>query len=181
MNCERKSADKLSKLGISNYVPIQEEIHQWSDRKKKIARVVIPMIVFVHVDEAEMNLIRDLSFIFKLITYPGQSQPAIIPDNQISQLRFMVDNSTDEIIIKDQTLVNYMSFSTYRIFFPHEKGTVAIDKCEYLGITDYELEYSAPSYDLGKKNFIELVKSLKIAYKKGDVKIKRAYTALKNL
>ena len=84
-------------------------------------------------------------------------------------------------IIKDQTLVNYMSFSTYRIFFPHEKGTVAIDKCEYLGITDYELEYSAPSYDLGKKNFIELVKSLKIAYKKGDVKIKRAYTALKNL
>ena len=104
MNCERKSADKLSKLGISNYVPIQEEIHQWSDRKKKITRVVIPMIVFVHVDETEMNLVRDLSFIFKLITYPGQSQPAIIPDNQISQLRFMVDNSTDEILIKDQTL-----------------------------------------------------------------------------
>ena len=104
MNCERKSAEKLSKLGISNYVPIQEEIHQWSDRKKKIARVVIPMIVFVHVDETEMNLVRDLSFIFKLITYPGQSQPAIIPDNQISQLRFMVDNSTDEILIKDQTL-----------------------------------------------------------------------------
>ena len=24
-------------------------------------------------------------------------------------------------IIKDQTLVNYMSFSTFRIFFPHEK------------------------------------------------------------
>ena len=104
MNSERKSADKLSKLGISNYVPIQEEIHQWSDRKKKIARVVIPMVVFVHVDETEMNLVRDLSFIFKLITYPGQSQPAIIPDNQISQLRFMVDNSTEEVVIKNHTL-----------------------------------------------------------------------------
>lgn len=84
-------------------------------------------------------------------------------------------------LIKDQTLINYMSFSTFRIFFPHEKGTVAIDKCEYLGVTDYELEYSAPTYDLGKKNFIELVKSLSIAYKKGEVKIKRAYNALKNL
>ena len=30
-------------------------------------------------------------------------------------------------IIKDQTLVNYMSFSTLRIFFLHENGTVAFD------------------------------------------------------
>ena len=104
MNCERKSAEKLSKLGISNYVPIQEEIHQWSDRRKKITRVVIPMVVFVRVDEIERNLIRDLSFIYKLITYPGQSQPAIIPDSQISQLQFMVNNSKDQIVFKESSL-----------------------------------------------------------------------------
>lgn len=104
MNCERKSAEKLSKLGISNYVPIQEEIHQWSDRRKKITRVVIPMVVFVRVDEIERNLVRDLSFIYKLITYPGQSQPAIIPDSQISQLQFMVDNSKDKIVFKESSL-----------------------------------------------------------------------------
>lgn len=84
-------------------------------------------------------------------------------------------------LIKGQTLTNYMSLSTFRIFFPHEKGNVAIDKCEYLGVTDYELEYSSPTYDLGKKNFIELVKSLGIVYKKSEAKIKRAYNALKNL
>ena len=104
MNCERKSAEKLSKLGISNYVPIQEEIHQWSDKRKKITRVVIPMVVFVRVDEIERNLVRDLSFIYKLITYPGQSQPAIIPDSQISQLQFMVDNSKDQIVFKESSL-----------------------------------------------------------------------------
>lgn len=104
MNCERKSAEKLSKLGISNFVPIQEEIHQWSDRRKKITRVVIPMVVFVRVDEIERNLVRDLSFIYKLITYPGQSQPAIIPDSQISQLQFMVDNSKDQIVFKGSSL-----------------------------------------------------------------------------
>ena len=104
MNCERKSAEKLSKLGISNYVPKQEEIHQWSDRRKKITRVVIPMVVFVRVDEIERNLVRDLSFIYKLITYPGQSQPAIIPDSQISQLQFMVDNSKDQIVFKESSL-----------------------------------------------------------------------------
>ena len=104
MNCERKSAEKLSKLGISNYVPMQEEIHQWSDRRKKITRVVIPMVVFVRVDEIERNLVRDLSFIYKLITYPGQSQPAIIPDSQISRLQFMVDNSKDQIVFKESSL-----------------------------------------------------------------------------
>lgn len=104
MNCERKSAEKLSKLGILNYVPIQEEIHQWSDRRKKITRVVIPMIVFIRVDEIERNLVRDLSFIYKLITYPGQSQPAIIPDSQISQLQFMVDNSKGQIVFKESSL-----------------------------------------------------------------------------
>jgi len=104
MNCERKTADKLSKLGISNYVPIQKEVHQWSDRRKKINRVVIPMVVFAQVDDNEKNTVRTLSFIYKLITYPGQNQPAIIPDNQIAQLRFMVENSASEIVMKDTTL-----------------------------------------------------------------------------
>ena len=36
MNCEKKVASKLNKLGITNYVPIQKEVHQWSDRKKKL-------------------------------------------------------------------------------------------------------------------------------------------------
>ena len=51
MNTEQKSSTKLTKLGITNYVPTQSEIHQWSDRKKKIERIVIPMIVFVKVDK----------------------------------------------------------------------------------------------------------------------------------
>ncbi len=84
-------------------------------------------------------------------------------------------------LIKGQTLNNYMSLATYRIFFPYGKGTVAIDKCDYLGVTDYELEYSSQIYDVAKKNFVEFVKSHNIIYKKGEVKIKRAYNALKSL
>ncbi len=36
MNCERKAASKLDKAGITNYAPIQQEEHQWSECKKKI-------------------------------------------------------------------------------------------------------------------------------------------------
>ena len=57
MRTEQKVSTKLNKLGITNYVPTQTEIHQWSDRKKKIERIVIPMVVFVYVDkEIEKSL-----------------------------------------------------------------------------------------------------------------------------
>ena len=82
-------------------------------------------------------------------------------------------------LIKGQKILNYMSLSTFRIFFPHKHGVLAIDKCEYLGETDYELEFQATTRDLGKKDFVETVKELGIIYKKGETKIKRAYNALK--
>lgn len=50
---EKKTSARLNTMGIENFLPIQEEIHQWSDRRKKISRVLIPMIVFVHVDALE--------------------------------------------------------------------------------------------------------------------------------
>ena len=60
MCTEQKVSTKLNKLGITNYVPTQTEIHQWSDRKKKIERIVIPMVVFVYVDkEIEKSLITN--------------------------------------------------------------------------------------------------------------------------
>lgn len=64
MNCEKKVASKLDKLGITNYVPIQKEVHQWSDRKKIIDRIVIPMVVFVHLTPNEEDEFRKLPFIF---------------------------------------------------------------------------------------------------------------------
>ena len=82
-------------------------------------------------------------------------------------------------LIKGQKVLNYMSLSTFRIFFPHKHGVLAIDKCEYLGETDYELEFQASTRDLGKKDFVETVKEHGIIYKKGETKIKRAYNALK--
>ena len=101
MNCEKKVASKLDKLGITNYVPTQKEIHQWSDRKKKIERIVIPMVVFVQVDkEIEKSLIT-YSFIYKFISYPGQKEAAIIPNEQIEKLKFMLNNADSNVEVSD--------------------------------------------------------------------------------
>jgi transcription antitermination factor NusG len=93
MNTEKKVGSMLSNLGFHNYVPTQKEIHQWSDRRKQIERIVIPMIIFVLVDkEGEKNL-RKKSFIYKFISYPGQNEAAVIPYEQIEKLKFMLHNA----------------------------------------------------------------------------------------
>ena len=106
MNCEKKVATKLDKLGIENYVAIQTEEHQWSDRKKKINRVVIPMVVFIRLVKDEEDKFRRLSFILKFITYPGSKELATpIPDEQIDKLKFLLHNADAKVSIVENLKV----------------------------------------------------------------------------
>lgn len=97
MNTEKKVSSILTKLGYINYVPTQTEIHQWSDRKKKIEKIVIPMVVFISVDKAEVNHLRKISYIYKFISYPGQKEPAVIPNEQIEKLKFMLHHADSAV------------------------------------------------------------------------------------
>lgn len=101
MNSEKKVSSELCRLGYHNYVPTQIEVRQWSDRKKKVERVVIPMIIFVLVDrEGESNLRKNPS-IYKFISYPGQKDAAVIPNEQIEKLKFMLNNADSTVEFSD--------------------------------------------------------------------------------
>lgn len=105
MNTEKKVCIQLDKLQIENYLPIQQELHQWSDRKKKVDRIVIPMVVFVRLDEKHERKLRTYSFIHKVISYPGQRKAAIIPDEQIERLKFMLNCSDTKVEINNNDLI----------------------------------------------------------------------------
>ena len=104
MCMEKKVGERLTKLGIENYVPTQTEIRQWSDRKKKVERVVIPMVVFVHTDEKTERSLRMHSFIRKILTYPGQTAAAVIPNDQIDRLKFMLKQADSPVELREQHL-----------------------------------------------------------------------------
>ncbi len=129
-------------------------------------------------DKYEINLKRKKGYQLQEIdeevseeTFKQFLKDGIIPSEAIS-------NELVEII-KGQTVINYMSLSTYRITFPYKNGTINIDKCDYVDTTDYELLFQGSSYDDSKRTFIEFVKENGIVYKKSQAKIKRAYDALK--
>ena len=100
-NSEKQSAEKLEKLGVETYVPIQKEIRVWKNgRKSKVDRIVIPATLFVHCTEAIRREIVGLPFIFRFLTNRAGSlkdsalKPvAIIPEKEIGRLKFMLGQS----------------------------------------------------------------------------------------
>lgn len=102
---EKKTSARLNTMGIENFLPIQEEIHQWSDRRKKISRVLIPMIVFVHVDALERKKVLELYSVNRYMVNRGESVPLVIPDEQMERFRFMLDYSDSAISLNDPSLI----------------------------------------------------------------------------
>lgn len=104
MNCEKKSAARLAKMGYETYVPTQSEMHRWSDRRKKIDRILIPMVLFVRIASNEDHWLRSQTFVHKMLALPGsdearQNLPSTIPDVQIERLKFLLENADSEVTV----------------------------------------------------------------------------------
>ena len=94
---EKKTAERLKAMGVECYLPIQSEIRQWSDRRKKVDRLVIPMMIFVHVTPQERPLPLTLQAISRYMVLRGESRPAVIPEEQMERFRFMLDYSEEAV------------------------------------------------------------------------------------
>ena len=104
VHCEKKAATHLNQVGYETYIPTQQEIHQWSDRKKKVDCLIMPMVIFVRATVREEEWLRDQSYIYKLLALPGSDEDkkrfaTPIPDNQIERLKFLLENAETEVTI----------------------------------------------------------------------------------
>lgn len=111
-NSERQSAERLEKMGITNYVPAQKEVRVWRNgRKATVERMVIPSIIFIHCTERTRREVVKLPFIFRFMTNKagttsGESlhKPlAIISDAEINRLKFMLGQSDIPVTITERS------------------------------------------------------------------------------
>lgn len=103
-NREKKTYERLTALGFEAFLPLQEEICRWSDRYKKVQRIVIPMIVFVKIGLSERIQILRLPSVSRFMVLRGENTPAIIPDSQMDRFRFMLDYSEEAVEICSERL-----------------------------------------------------------------------------
>lgn len=94
---EKKAAVELAKSDIETYVPIQTQIREWSDRRKKVEVVVIPMILFAKVAAEDILTVKKHPLIINVLGYPGRKQPANIPEEQIFNLKYMLKDADSPV------------------------------------------------------------------------------------
>lgn len=107
MNCERKVEKRFQQFASETYVPTQEEVHQWSDRKKKVQRLVIPMVIFVKINSKEVARVhasRDSQFYGFISTDRAGRFPAEIPNKDIETLKFMLGVSENPVTFEQERM-----------------------------------------------------------------------------
>ncbi len=87
---EKKAAAEISRMHIDTYVPVQQVVRQWSDRKKKVDVVVIPMVIFARVAAEDIITIKKHPLVIRILSLPGRREAAKIPTRQIHDLKFML-------------------------------------------------------------------------------------------
>ncbi|MCR5350187.1 MAG: CYTH domain-containing protein [Acholeplasmatales bacterium] len=65
--------------------------------------------------------------------------------------------------------------TTYRCSTPYRNGTIFLDRSEYYGHVDYEIEFEVDDLEQGKQDFYRFLEKHNIPYKESIKKSKRAF------
>ena len=82
---ELRVVDELSKIGINSYCPTVKIIKQYSDRKKKIEKPLIPSYIMVYIEESKRKLVFSIPGIVRYLFWLGK--PAIVHQNEIDIMK----------------------------------------------------------------------------------------------
>lgn len=103
-NTERAVAARIGAAGFETYVATQSQIRIWNNgRRARIDRVLIPAHVFIRCTEAERRRLVTDPGIRRFLTDKARrsnglaAPPAIIPQQQIDTLRFMLGQNDHPI------------------------------------------------------------------------------------
>ena len=89
---EFKVAEFLEKFGYEYYLPVKREVHQWSDRKKIVRKLVLPRMIFVHTTEfRRRKSLEEIPYLYRYMAKDGPYTAEVIPDRQMDAFRMMVE------------------------------------------------------------------------------------------
>lgn len=90
---EKQVRDRLIEAGVEVFLPLQKTYRQWSDRKKRIEKVLLSSYVFVKIIPLDFSKVYHVQGVVRFVTFDGQ--PASIPQVQIDNLRLLINSDTE--------------------------------------------------------------------------------------
>ncbi|MBR1792911.1 MAG: UpxY family transcription antiterminator [Bacteroidales bacterium] len=112
-NYERYCRDQIQRLGYEAYVASQKEVHVYSNRtRREVEKIVIPSLVFIRIPASYCLRVRqDCEYVKQLLLNRaatpdkyGHHPFAIIPDDQLQTLQFMLGQSERPVTITPDPL-----------------------------------------------------------------------------
>jgi transcription antitermination factor NusG len=83
--CEKKAHAELLQRGIESFLPLIEEVHRWSDRKKKVMEPLFRGYLFVRTDLKDRTAILQTAGVVRFVGIGARL--SWIPDAQIESVR----------------------------------------------------------------------------------------------
>ena len=100
-NQEIKVTEQLNEIGISCYCPTVTIIKQYSDRKKKILKPLIPSYVFVFTEERRRN---DVFSVFGVVRYMfWLGKPAVVREKEIELMKQYLNGEFQSVSLTNFT------------------------------------------------------------------------------
>lgn len=94
---EKKVAERLERLGVAYYLPLQKRKKQWSDRVKIVEEPLFSGYIFVQFTESLRYPMLNIDGIVRLISFGGNY--AEVPQTQIDALQKLSYLENDVVVV----------------------------------------------------------------------------------
>ena len=117
---EKKVALDLEKMGINVYCPLVTEIHQWSDRKKKVEVPLIKSYLFVQLEEKNRDIVFQVPGAVRYVFW--LQKPAIVKGQEIDIMKEWLSGETVDAKVESLRPGDKMSVPSG--FFKGKEGVI---------------------------------------------------------
>ena len=94
-NTEKSTTQKLKEQGFEVYCPTQTQVRQWSDRKKKIEKPVLPSMILIKTKDKDRSLVFEVSTVNRYLFF--EKQPAVVRDDEVNVMQKYLSEDYDRI------------------------------------------------------------------------------------
>jgi transcriptional antiterminator RfaH len=91
---------RLVEAGIETFLPLQKTYKMWSDRKKLVEKPLLSSYIFVKTSKKSFPKVYKTNGVVKFVSFEGQ--PVSIPQNQIDNLRLLIDSDAEIEVTSDK-------------------------------------------------------------------------------
>src|SRR5450432_1488912 len=89
----KKASAILEKLGFSFYLPLQRQLHYWSDRKKWVDVPILSPYIFLFTNEPERKLLFQICNFFHFLNF--ERKLATVMEEEIEKVKLLCNYSAN--------------------------------------------------------------------------------------